>query len=156
MSRVALEVPLRALTLGRCRQGHDAADPGIEALSNPLDHATLAGGVAAFKDDNDLEFLRHDPVLQLHQLPLQAEQFLEVEDPVEPVRLCLLGESLQRLRQPLVVELHFQLLIEAVGNLGVNLAGQITRFVAFGHFSVGGPAPHPQESWPIELEPHDR
>jgi hypothetical protein len=56
MSRVALEVPLRALALGRRRQGYDAADPWIEALGNPLDDATLASGVAAFKTTTILSF----------------------------------------------------------------------------------------------------
>ena len=50
---VALEVPLRLLALGRRRQRDDAADPRRDVLGDPLDHAALAGGVAALEDDRD-------------------------------------------------------------------------------------------------------
>jgi hypothetical protein len=84
MWRVALEVPLGALALGRRRQGHDAADARIEPLGDALDHAALAGGVAALEQHHDLELAGADhPVLQLHELALQPEQLGEVELAVE-------------------------------------------------------------------------
>ena len=74
MRDVALEIPLRALALGRRGQRHDAADARIEPLGDALDRAALAGGVAALEDHDDLQLLVLHPVLQLHQLVLQAEQ----------------------------------------------------------------------------------
>src|SRR5262249_135474 len=40
--------------------------------------AALAGGVAAFEDDHDLEALQPHPLLQLDQLELQADQLVDV------------------------------------------------------------------------------
>ena len=57
MRHVALEVPLRALALGRRRQRHDAADARVEPLGDALDDAALAGGVAALEQDDDLLLL---------------------------------------------------------------------------------------------------
>jgi hypothetical protein len=44
---------LRALALVRSGQRRDAADAWIEALGDALDHAALAGGVAALEDHDD-------------------------------------------------------------------------------------------------------
>src|SRR6516164_5323246 len=79
MRDIALEVPLRALALVGCGKGGDAADPGIEALGDALDHAALAGGVAALEEDDHLELVVLDPILELDQFALQAEQLLEIE-----------------------------------------------------------------------------
>ncbi len=45
--RVALEVPLAALGLGRLVEGHDARSPRVEVFHEALDRAALARGVAA-------------------------------------------------------------------------------------------------------------
>ena len=68
---VALEIPLAALDLGRLLQRDDARAARIEVLHEALDRAALAGGVAAFEQDDDLLPGRLDPRLQLQQLDLQ-------------------------------------------------------------------------------------
>ena len=83
MRDVALEVPLRALAVVGRGQRRDTADPRIEALGDALDHAALAGGVAALEEHDHLELVVLDPVLQLHQLALQAEQLLEIDVAVD-------------------------------------------------------------------------
>ena len=80
---IALEIPLRALALGRRRQRHHPADARVEPLGDALDDAALAGGVAALEQHHHLQLLVHHPVLQLHQFPLQPQQFLEVETAVD-------------------------------------------------------------------------
>src|SRR6516225_10976877 len=79
MRHVALKIPLGAFALAGSRQRRDRADPRIEALRDPLDDPALSRRVAALEKDDDLELLLHDPVLQLHQLALQAKQLLEVD-----------------------------------------------------------------------------
>ena len=71
---VALEVPLRALALGRRRQGDDAGDAWVQVLRNPLDRAALAGGVTPFEDHDEAHPVRPYPLLDLDQLLLQPEQ----------------------------------------------------------------------------------
>jgi hypothetical protein len=119
---ISLEIPLRALALARRRQRHDAADARIEALRDPLDDAALAGGVAPFEDDDDLELPVDHPVLQLHQLPLQPKQLLEIEVPIDGLLFGAVGPFIQEPGQALVVDLQLQLLVEAVGDLGVDAA----------------------------------
>jgi hypothetical protein len=113
---------LRALALAGRRQRHHAAHPGIHALRDALDDAAFSGGIPPLEDDDDLEPMVHDPVLQLHQFPLQPEQLLEIEMPVEGLRLRMLGEAVEQLGQPLIVDLHLQLLVEAVGDLRLDAA----------------------------------
>ena len=50
----------------------------VHALGDPLDRATLAGGIPSLEDDDDLLAGLDHPVLQLYQLGLEIEQGLEV------------------------------------------------------------------------------
>lgn len=86
-------------------------------MRDALDHAALAGGVAAFEQNHDLALLGRHPVLQLHQLALQPEKLLEVDPAVERFALRMVGGVGQELVQAVVVDLHFQLFVEAVGDL---------------------------------------
>ena len=81
MRDIALEVPLAALALGRRGQRHGAADARVETLGDPLDGAALARRVASLEDDDQLELLGDDPVLELDELALQAQELLEIELP---------------------------------------------------------------------------
>jgi hypothetical protein len=63
---IALEVPLGLLALGRLGEGDDADGAGRGALGDALDDTALAGGAAAFEDDQDLQTLLLNPVLQEH------------------------------------------------------------------------------------------
>ena len=69
---VALHVDLRLLPVGRRRQRDDAEDPRADPLGQALDHAALAGGVAALEDDDDARAARLHPGLQMGDLDLQA------------------------------------------------------------------------------------
>jgi hypothetical protein len=69
---VALEVPLGLFAFGGRAQSDDAADAWVQGLGDALDGAALAGGVAALKEDDDLQLLVLDPLLQLHEFNLQA------------------------------------------------------------------------------------
>ena len=75
---VALHVHLALLALRRRGQRHDAEHARAHALGDRLDRPALAGGVAAFEDDADLQALRHDPLLQLDELDVQALELLLV------------------------------------------------------------------------------
>jgi hypothetical protein len=68
---VALEIPLGALALGGGPEGDHPAVAGVEPLGDPLDGATLAGGVAALEDDHHPQALVDDPLLHPHQLGLE-------------------------------------------------------------------------------------
>ncbi len=58
------------LALGRLFEGDDAGTARIEVLHETLDGPTLAGGIAAFEQDDDaLRGLLH-PALGLEQLDL--------------------------------------------------------------------------------------
>ncbi len=92
----------------------------VEALRDTLDRAALAGGIAAFEDHHDLELLVLDPVLKLHQFVLKAEEFAEVDLAVER-RLGLMRHAVDdELIELILVHLHFQLLIEAVGDFRLD------------------------------------
>ena len=79
LGHVALEIPLRLLALRRNAEGADTGDPGVEGLGDPLDNSAFAGGVSALEEADDLQPARPDPLLQLHELDLQANQFRLVE-----------------------------------------------------------------------------
>ena len=72
MVDVPLEVPLGALALGRLGQCDDLDLAGTGSFRDPLDHAALAGRPPTLEDDQDPEPLVGHPVLELHQLLLEA------------------------------------------------------------------------------------
>jgi hypothetical protein len=75
---VTLEVPLRALALGRRPQRDRADDPRARHLGDALDHAALAGGVATLEEHDDAQPGVHDPLLQAHELLLQPRELAYV------------------------------------------------------------------------------
>ena len=97
MRHVALEIPLALLALGRrCQSATTRHNPRVEALGDALDHAALAGRVAALEDDHDLQALLLDPFLELDQLLLKGVQLAQVmavgELVVQDARLAYLSE----------------------------------------------------------------
>jgi hypothetical protein len=78
MRHVALEILLGALAIVRRRQRGDPAGARVQALRDALDHAALAGGVAALEHDHDLVPTRNHLVLKLDELALQAKQLSEI------------------------------------------------------------------------------
>jgi hypothetical protein len=97
-----------------------AADPRVEPLGDALDDAALAGGIAAFKDDHDLELVLLNPGLQFHQFALQAEQFLEVDPPIDGLFGGMAEELVGQHVEPIVIDIKFQFLVEAVQHFLVN------------------------------------
>jgi len=76
----------------------------------------------------------HHPVLQLHQLGLQAKQLAEV---LLPLRLVpLQGLGVLRFVDA-VFDLHFQLFVVAVHQIGVNAAQQLVLTVEHGGLREG-------------------
>ena len=67
---VALDVELALLAVRGCRQRHVLEHARAAALGDPLDHAALAGRVAALEDHDHAGALGH-PGLQPRQLDLQ-------------------------------------------------------------------------------------
>ncbi len=132
---------MRALALGRSGQCRDAADARIQTLGDALDDAAFAGGVAPFEDDNDLQFLVHDPVLQLDELALQAKQVLEVEIAVDRVALSLVLHERGELFGARVVELHLELLVDGVDQLAPDLVLHTSFAVAAHELSRSGAMP---------------
>src|SRR6266516_4263586 len=61
--QVPLYVHLRLLPLGRGGQGNDPEHPRAHPLGDPLDRASLPGGVPALERDADLGSRRLDPLL---------------------------------------------------------------------------------------------
>src|SRR5262249_10321107 len=76
---VALEVPLPGLAFRGLGQRGDSHLPRIEGLGDPLDHAALAGGVAALEDDDEALAFHARPLLHLHELCLETQELLLVE-----------------------------------------------------------------------------
>src|SRR5215471_1034563 len=68
---VTLEIPLPTLTLGRDIERDDPRGSGIKMLHETLYSTALAGGVTAFKDNDNTLARILDPVLQLEQFHLQ-------------------------------------------------------------------------------------
>jgi hypothetical protein len=117
MRDIPLEVPLSALAFVGGGQCCDAANAWVEPLGNALDHPTLAGSIPTFKQNNDLAPIVGDPVLQLHELALQSEQLFEVEAPVQCIPVRMLGDVDEELVKSIVIDLHFELFVEAVSQL---------------------------------------
>jgi hypothetical protein len=67
---VTLEVPLRALALGRCGERDDAGDAGVEVLRHSFDRAALAGGIASLEHHDQALALGPHPLLGLDQFGL--------------------------------------------------------------------------------------
>jgi hypothetical protein len=100
----------------------DAAQARVQALRDPLDDAALARRVAPLEEDHDLQLLRDHPVLQLHELALQAKEGVEILAPVHPRPVRVIGDLADQLMKAVVVHLHLQLLVEAVEELVVQAA----------------------------------
>ena len=71
---VALDVELALLAVRGCRQRHVLEHARAAALGDPLDHAALAGRVAALEDHDHPRPLGHRPGLQPGQLDLEPVQ----------------------------------------------------------------------------------
>ena len=71
------------------------------------------------KSTTTLSLLLHDPVLQLDQLALQPKQLVEIAAAIERVGRRAMRHVGAQLVEARVVELHLQLLVEAVGIVGV-------------------------------------
>src|SRR5262249_47920744 len=76
---VALEIPLAAFRLGGRGERDDPGLPRVQVLGDPLDRAALPGRVAALEEDGDPGAGDPHPLLELHELGLQAQQLLLVE-----------------------------------------------------------------------------
>ena len=117
---IALEVPLGALTLGRRRQRHGAADARIETLGDPFDGPPLARRVPSLEDDDQLELFGHDPVLELDELTLQAQQLPEINLTRQRIVQLKVFAFTQQVRELVVLELKLDVLVEVVLDLGVD------------------------------------
>ncbi len=78
MGHVTLKVHLRLLAIGRRGQGHHSEHARADSLGDRSDRASLAGGIPAFKHNNDPQSLVLDPVLQFTKFLLQFAQFVFV------------------------------------------------------------------------------
>ena len=131
MRDVTLKIPLRPFAFRRRRQRGHATDARIQPLRDAFDDAALARGVAAFEDDDDLVFGLHDPVLQLHQFPLQAEQLAEVTRAVIPERQLLLRIGLLSAAGNVILKLQFELFVEAVHQVAMDAVRPDRCFARF-------------------------
>jgi hypothetical protein len=80
---VALETPLGTLPLGRRCQYHRSTDARVKRSSHSPDRAAPARCIAALKQHDDFEFFAQHTVLELHELVLQSQHFLEIKAAVE-------------------------------------------------------------------------
>jgi hypothetical protein len=69
--QVPLDVHLRLFPFGRGGQRHDPEHPRAHPLGDPLDRASLPGGIPPFEHDADLGAGRLDPLLHGDQLTVQ-------------------------------------------------------------------------------------
>lgn len=63
------------------------------------------------------------PVLEFHELALQAKQFAKVQLAVEPLDLGVAYSVIQQIRETLVVNLFLQLFVETVEQIGADALG---------------------------------
>jgi hypothetical protein len=105
---------------------------GLSRWVNALDHAAFAGGVAAFEDHDDLELLVLHPILQLHELALQAQQLLEVMLAIHPFFDIGDGHCAFEPEEAVVVELHLDLFVKRVLEVGVDQLAHVGA-VGLGH-----------------------
>jgi hypothetical protein len=75
MRNVALGVHLRLLALGRRRKRYHAENARAHPLGHGFDRAALAGSVAPFEKDAELQALVHHPLLEFDELDMQAREF---------------------------------------------------------------------------------
>jgi hypothetical protein len=153
MGGIALEVPLRLLAIVGRRQRHHAADPRIQPLGDALDHAALARGVAPLEHDDHLVPGVGHPVLQLHQLALQAEEFAEVALARRTVCLAVTVPAAGRVFQAIegaVYELQLELFVVAVDQVAFDAVQQGIMIVGqweIGHLErLGGEIDHAARS----------
>lgn len=78
MGNKSLEVPRGTVAVRRFAQRNDASFSRTQVADNPLDHAVLAGCIAALKDDQYLVIAFDEVPLQLDQLNLEQVQTLLV------------------------------------------------------------------------------
>jgi hypothetical protein len=117
MRDVALKVPLGFFSVVRRRQRGHTAHPRVQALGDALDHAPFAGRVPAFKQDHHAVAGFDHPVLQHHQLGLQAQQFAEVKRATTHGRIV--GSAFTA---PAVIQFQLQFLVHAVEQVFSQLA----------------------------------
>ena len=75
---IALHEQLGFFPVGRRGQGADTEHPRADLFGHGLDGAALAGGVAAFEDDDHLQLLGLHPFLEMAKLDLELSQLLLV------------------------------------------------------------------------------
>ena len=71
MFDVALVIPLRRFALVGFAQGDDAVMPRVQKFGNGLDRAALAGGIAAFQQDQHALSGADEPALKLDQFDVE-------------------------------------------------------------------------------------
>jgi hypothetical protein len=71
MLDVALEEDLGLVPIGRSGKGDDPEHARADLLGDCLDGAALAGGIAAFEQDDGPQLLLLDPLLQMTELDLE-------------------------------------------------------------------------------------
>ncbi len=75
---IALDEQLGFLPIGRRGQGADTEYPGAHLFGQGFDGAALAGGIAAFEDDDHLQLLGFHPFLEMAKLDLELLQLFLV------------------------------------------------------------------------------
>ena len=126
---VALDIHLRLLPLGRRGQRDDAENARTDALGDRLDHAALAGAVAALEQHADLQALVDDPELQLDEFGMQLREL---------ALIGLAGQLFARRGVPPLHDLLFDFLL--------SLRHGCTSFPSFFTTRVRLPSKAPQ-SW---------
>ena len=137
---IALEIPLRALAVVGRGQGGHAAHARVQALGDALDHAALAGRIAALEEDDHLFPVVLHPVLQLDQLALQAQQLAEVGLAAHGVGTV---QIVATAAQAGVVYLHLQFFVVAVEQIAFDALHQRIMVVGQKFVVHGGESGRP-------------